>query len=38
VLLEGRRDVVLATKFGHEDVDMGFGLAAGAKGGRAYVR
>jgi aryl-alcohol dehydrogenase-like predicted oxidoreductase len=39
VLLEGRRDeVVLATKFGNEDVDMGFGLAAGAKGGRAYVR
>jgi aryl-alcohol dehydrogenase-like predicted oxidoreductase len=39
VLLEGRRDeVVLATKFGHEDVDMGFGPAAGAKGGRAYVR
>jgi aryl-alcohol dehydrogenase-like predicted oxidoreductase len=39
VLLEGRRDdVVLATKFGHEGVDMGFGLAAGAKGGRAYVR
>jgi aryl-alcohol dehydrogenase-like predicted oxidoreductase len=39
VLLEGRRDdVVLATKFGHEGVDMGFGPAAGAKGGRAYVR
>ena len=39
MLLEGRRDeVVLATKFGHEDVDMGFGPAAGAKGGRAYVR
>ena len=39
VLLEGRRDdVVLATKFGHEGVDIGFGLAAGAKGGRAYVR
>ena len=39
VLLEGRRDdVVLATKFGHEGVDMGFGRAAGAKGGRAYVR
>jgi aryl-alcohol dehydrogenase-like predicted oxidoreductase len=39
VLLEGRRDqVVLGTKFGHEDVDMGFGPAAGAKGGRAYVR
>jgi aryl-alcohol dehydrogenase-like predicted oxidoreductase len=39
VLLEGHRDeVVLATKFGHADVDMGFGPAAGAKGGRAYVR
>jgi aryl-alcohol dehydrogenase-like predicted oxidoreductase len=39
VLLEGHRDdVVLATKFGHADVDLGYGLAAGAKGGRAYVR
>jgi aryl-alcohol dehydrogenase-like predicted oxidoreductase len=39
LLLEGHRDeVVLATKFGHRDVDMGYGLAAGAKGGRAYVR
>jgi aryl-alcohol dehydrogenase-like predicted oxidoreductase len=39
VLLEGRRDeVVVATKFGHADVDMGFGPAAGAKGSRAYVR
>ena len=38
-ILEGRRDeVVVATKFGHEGVDMGFGPAAGAKGGRAYVR
>jgi aryl-alcohol dehydrogenase-like predicted oxidoreductase len=38
-VLEGRRDqVVLATKFGHRDVDMGFGPAAGAKGGRAYIR
>jgi aryl-alcohol dehydrogenase-like predicted oxidoreductase len=38
-LLEGHRDeVVLATKFGHADVDMGYGPAAGAKGGRAYVR
>jgi aryl-alcohol dehydrogenase-like predicted oxidoreductase len=38
-VLEGRRDqVVLATKFGHRDVDMGFGPAAGAKGGRGYVR
>jgi aryl-alcohol dehydrogenase-like predicted oxidoreductase len=39
ILLEGHRDaVVLATKFGHEGADMGYGLAAGAKGGRAYVR
>jgi aryl-alcohol dehydrogenase-like predicted oxidoreductase len=37
--LAGRRDqVVLATKFGHRRADMGFGPAAGAKGGRAYVR
>jgi hypothetical protein len=26
---------VLATKFGHQGVDMGYGPAAGAKGGRA---
>jgi aryl-alcohol dehydrogenase-like predicted oxidoreductase len=38
-VLEGRRDqVVLATKFGHQDVDMGFGPAAGAKGSRGYIR
>jgi aryl-alcohol dehydrogenase-like predicted oxidoreductase len=37
--LKGRRDqVVLATKFGHRSADMGYGAAAGAKGGRAYVR
>jgi aryl-alcohol dehydrogenase-like predicted oxidoreductase len=37
--LAGRRDqVVLATKFGHQEVDMGYGAAAGAKGGRAYIR
>jgi aryl-alcohol dehydrogenase-like predicted oxidoreductase len=37
--LEGRRDkVVLATKFGHLRVDMGYGPAAGAKGGRNYIR
>jgi aryl-alcohol dehydrogenase-like predicted oxidoreductase len=37
--LAGRRDqVVLATKFGHQSSDMGYGAAAGAKGGRAYVR
>jgi aryl-alcohol dehydrogenase-like predicted oxidoreductase len=39
VLLDGHRgDVVLATKFGHQDADMGYGPAAGARGGRAYVR
>lgn len=38
-VLEGRRDqVVLATKFGHQKADMGYGPAAGAKGGRAYIR
>jgi aryl-alcohol dehydrogenase-like predicted oxidoreductase len=38
-VLEGRRDkVVLATKFGHRRVDMGYGPAAGAKGGRNYIR
>ena len=38
-VLAGRRDkVVLATKFGHQRVDMGFGPAAGSKGGRAYIR
>src|SRR5580700_5543891 len=38
-VLAGRRDqVVLATKFGHQKVDMGYGPAAGAKGGRAYIR
>jgi aryl-alcohol dehydrogenase-like predicted oxidoreductase len=38
-VLAGRRDeVVLATKFGHQDFDMGYGAAAGAKGGRAYIR
>src|SRR5271166_3194155 len=37
--LAGRRDqVVLATKFGHQSADMGYGPAAGAKGGRAYIR
>src|SRR6478672_341657 len=37
-VLQGRRDqVVLATKFGHEAVDMGYG-DLGPKGGRAYVR
>jgi aryl-alcohol dehydrogenase-like predicted oxidoreductase len=38
-VLAGRRnEVVLATKFGHQDFDMGYGPAAGAKGGRAYIR
>jgi aryl-alcohol dehydrogenase-like predicted oxidoreductase len=38
-VLAGRRDqVVLATKFGHQAYDMGYGVAAGAKGGRAYIR
>src|SRR5438105_5724242 len=38
-ILGSRRDqIVLATKFGHQKADMGYGPAAGAKGGRAYVR
>ncbi|MGH3157558.1 MAG: aldo/keto reductase [Streptosporangiaceae bacterium] len=38
-VLAGRRDqVVLATKFGHQKADMGYGPAAGAKGGRGYIR
>jgi aryl-alcohol dehydrogenase-like predicted oxidoreductase len=38
-VLVGRRDqVVLATKFGSQGGDMGYGPAAGAKGGRAYIR
>ncbi len=37
-VLAGRRDqVVLATKFGHRSVDLGYGPAAGAKGGRGYI-
>ncbi len=37
--LAGRRDaVVLATKFGHRSANLGYGAAAGAKGGRLYVR
>ena len=38
VLGARRADIVLATKFGHRKVDMGYGPAAGAKGGRAYVK
>ncbi len=38
-VLAGRRDqVVLATKFGHQGADMSYGPAAGAKGGRSYIR
>jgi aryl-alcohol dehydrogenase-like predicted oxidoreductase len=38
-VLAGRRDqVVLATKFGHSGSDMGYGPAAGANGGRKYLR
>src|SRR5246127_384243 len=38
-VLQGRRDkVVLATKFGHQGADMGYGPAAGAKGGRNYIQ
>jgi aryl-alcohol dehydrogenase-like predicted oxidoreductase len=38
-VLGARRDqVVLATKFGGRGVDLGYGPAAGAKGGRAYIR
>lgn len=37
--LQGQReDVVLATKFGHQKMGMKYGPAAGAKGGRAYIR
>src|SRR6185312_10463583 len=37
--LKGRRDqVVLATKFGHQNYDMGYGVAAGARAGRSYIR
>ncbi len=38
VLGKRRDQVVLATKFGHQQADMGYGVAAGAKGGRAYIR
>ncbi|MFD4533740.1 aldo/keto reductase [Kitasatospora sp. NPDC058397] len=37
--LRGQREnVVLATKFGHQKLAMAYGPAAGAKGGRAYIR
>jgi aryl-alcohol dehydrogenase-like predicted oxidoreductase len=38
ILGKRRERVVLATKFGHQRADMGYGPAAGAKGGRAYIR
>ena len=38
VLAYGWEQVVLATKFGHSGYDMGYGPAAGAKGGRSYIR
>jgi aryl-alcohol dehydrogenase-like predicted oxidoreductase len=37
-VLAGRRDqVVLATKFGHQNAAMGYGAATGARGGRGYI-
>jgi aryl-alcohol dehydrogenase-like predicted oxidoreductase len=38
VLARRRDQVVLATKFGNQKTDMEYGPAAGAKGGRAYIR
>ncbi|RJL34101.1 aldo/keto reductase [Bailinhaonella thermotolerans] len=38
VLGKRRDQIVLASKFGYQAVDMGYGPAAGAKGGRMYVR
>ncbi|MDT7798630.1 MAG: hypothetical protein QOI78_2063 [Actinomycetota bacterium] len=38
-VLRGRRDdVVLATKFGHQNYTMDYSPAAGAKAGRSYIR
>jgi aryl-alcohol dehydrogenase-like predicted oxidoreductase len=38
-VLVGRRDqVVVATKFGNANHDLGYGPAAGAKGSRTYIR
>jgi aryl-alcohol dehydrogenase-like predicted oxidoreductase len=38
-ILRGRRDqVVLATKFGHQNYTMDYSAAAGAKAGRSYIR
>lgn len=37
--ISGRRDkVMLATKFGYQGSDLGYGAAAGAMGGRLYIR
>jgi aryl-alcohol dehydrogenase-like predicted oxidoreductase len=37
--IRGRRDkVLLATKWGNQNADMGYGPSAGAKGGRGYIR
>jgi aryl-alcohol dehydrogenase-like predicted oxidoreductase len=38
ILLGRRGQVVIATKFGHQAADLGYGRAAGAKGGRGYIR
>src|SRR6201994_3133967 len=38
-VLGSRRDqIVLATKWGNQKADMGYGPVAGAKGGRAYIK
>ena len=38
-ILHGRREeIVLATKFGYQASDMGYGPAAGAKASRKYIR
>ncbi len=38
-VLGARRDqIVLATKWGNQKADMGYGPVAGAKGGRAYIK
>ncbi len=38
ILGSRRGQIVLATKFGGHGADLGYGPAAGAKGGRAYIR
>jgi aryl-alcohol dehydrogenase-like predicted oxidoreductase len=38
-VLGARRDqIVLATKWGNQNADMGYGPVAGAKGGRGYIK